>query len=570
MAPRDLAKPRCTPTMAPRDLAKPRCTPTTPRRDPRSPAVALQCLGATRERPNEAYDGPSRTLLAQAPLGASLRVLDLEAGGGQLVADLVARRPVLVGFRLLADGQEQVDGPAEGFRLGVARGAGALVLQAEQVKEEELERLPQFFQIDGRESGLAVFHGIDGAGGVEEVRDHDRRIKIVVHRVVTLPPETDHVDGRVLRGRQFHQVAVSFHQAGQSLLGGAEGVVAEIDGAAVVGLEDEETDRHRRVGLFERRMIAGKELVERNEIAKTFAHLLPVDGDHVVVHPIMHHLRALRGDRLGDLTFVVRENQVHAAPVDIEMLAEVFLAHRRALAMPAGETIAPGRGPAHDVLGLGLFPKGEVDGVALLVLPVERTGRVDHVLDIAPGKHAVTMLLVVFLDVEIDGSLAHVSEAIVQDPLDQPDLLDDMARGARLDAGREDIEGGHRLVVAAGVILRHLHRLQLLEAGFLGDLVLAVVGVVLQMADVGDVADIPDLIAEMFQIAEKEIESDRRTGVPQMGIAINGRPANIHPHVRGMERDERFLLSGKRVVNIQLLFHRTMYLLSKNLKTHSD
>ena len=76
----------------------------------------------------------------ESPFGALFRVLDLESGGGQFVADLVAGRPILVSFCLLADGQEQVDGFAEGLELAVS-GARCLIFHAEDVEEEEMECL---------------------------------------------------------------------------------------------------------------------------------------------------------------------------------------------------------------------------------------------------------------------------------------------------------------------------------------------------------------------------------------------------------------------------------------------
>ena len=70
------------------------------------------------------------------------------------------------------------------------------------------------------------------------------------------------------------------------------------------------------------------------------------------------------------------------------------------------------------MLRLGAFPKGEVDGVMLLVLPVQRTGRIQHILDIATREDAVFMIFIIFLNVEIDGALAFVSVAVIQNLLD--------------------------------------------------------------------------------------------------------------------------------------------------------
>ena len=103
-------------------------------------------------------------------------------------------------------------------------------------------------------------------------------------------------------------------------------------------------------------MVAGEELLESDEVSETLPHLLSVDGDHVVVHPVVHHLIALGGYSLSDLALVMREDQVHATAMDIEMVAKILASHSRALAMPTGITLAPGTGPAHDMLRCSLFP----------------------------------------------------------------------------------------------------------------------------------------------------------------------------------------------------------------------
>ena len=185
----------------------------------------------------------------------------------------------------------------------------------------------------------------------------------------------------------------------------------------------------------------------------------------------------------------------------------------------------------------------------LLVLPVQRAGRVEHIVDVAAGKDAVVMILVIFLHVEVDGTFALVSIAVVQDLLHQFDLFDDMSGCMRFDAGRQDVERFHRMMVTVQVILHHFHRLQLFEAGFLGNLVFAVIRVVFEVADIGYVAYVTYFVSYMSQVTEQEVEGDGRACMPQMRIAVNGRTTNIHTHMRLVQRDELFLFSCKRVVN---------------------
>ena len=108
-----------------------------------------------------------------------------------------------------------------------------------------------------------------------------------------------------------------------------------------MGLKDEETNGHGAVGLLQLRMRTREKFRQGDKIAEALSHLLTVDGNHVVVHPVVHALGSALGHVLRDFALVVREHQVHAAAVDVELGAEVFLAHDRALQMPAGEAFSP-------------------------------------------------------------------------------------------------------------------------------------------------------------------------------------------------------------------------------------
>ena len=242
-------------------------------------------------------------------------------------------------------------------------------------------------------------------------------------------------------------------------------------------------------------MVAVEELAEGDEVVVALAHLLSGDGDHVVVHPVAHRLVALGGHALGDLAFMVGEHEVHAAAVDVERLAEIFAPHSGAFEMPAGEAFAPGRGPVHDMLRGSLLPEGEVHRIVLLLLAVEGAGGVLQLFDVAARELAVMMVAVIFLDVEIDRSAAFVGITRFKNLLHIFDLLYDMARGVRLDRGGKHVERLHVVVVVVEIMLHHFHRFETFETRFLGDLVFARIGVMLEMAHVGDVAHIAHLVA---------------------------------------------------------------------------
>ena len=381
-------------------------------------------------------------------------------------------------------------------------------------------------------------------------------IEVVVHGIVEVLRQSRNIRNLYPR-LSFHLLAVleaaqvlqAVHEASQAFLGGLQGFVAEIDGAAIVGLQDEEADGHGRVGLREQGMVAREELRQGDEVVVGLAHLLAVDGNHVVVHPVVHHLVALACDSLRYLAFVVGEDEVHAAAVDVEVLAQIFASHRRALAVPAGEAVAPRRRPAHDVLGLCRFPKGEIRLILLLAHAGKVAARILHILKVAPREDAPAVDFVVLLDVEIDAAVALVGIAVVENLPDELLLLDDMAGSMGLDAWRQAAKGVHCRVEAVRVVLRYLHRLQLFQPGFLCDFVLALVGIVLQMAHVRDVTHIAHLVADVLEVSEKEIEGDGWPGMSEMRVAINGRAADVHAHAPRVERLEEFLLPAQGVIN---------------------
>ena len=66
------------------------------------------------------------------------------------------------------------------------------------------------------------------------------------------------------------------------------------------------------------------------------------------------------------------------------------------------------------------------------------------------------------------------------------------------------------------------------------------------VVDVGEVAHIGDMVrpVDMAQEPEKHVEDDDGPGVAQMRAVIDGRPADIHPHVIGVDRLEDILRPG--------------------------
>ena len=304
-----------------------------------------------------------------------------------------------------------------------------------------------------------------------------------------------------------------------------------------------------------------EELVESDEVAQRLAHLGAVYGNHIVVHPILHNRLAHCSHALRNLTFVVREHKVHTAAVNIELLAQIFAAHCSTLAVPAGEAVAPRRGPTHNVFGLCALPQSEVGRVAFLALAVELACGIEHLVKVTARQNAVIMRLVVLCNIKIYRALALIGKAVVQNLLHKLNLLYYVPRRVRFNAGRKHVQRLHHLVIVQSVLLHHLHRLQLLQTRLLRYLVLTLVGIVLQVAHIGNVAHIAHLVAQVLQVTEKHIESDCRAGVAQVSGTIHCGAAHIKAHIGRVQRLKKLFLARERVIYHKLIFHNRIYVL---------
>ena len=202
------------------------------------------------------------------------------------------------------------------------------------------------------------------------------------------------------------------------------------------------------------------------------------------------------------------------------------------------------------MLRLSLFPKREIVRSALVGLAVQSPGTLLGVIQSTPGKHTVTMVGIVLGHIEINRAVALVRISCIQNLLHSLDLLDDMAGCPRLDGRRSHIQQTHCLIVPESIGLHHLHRLDLLKPCLLCNLVLPLVGIVLQMAHISDIPHETDLVAQMPEELEKHIVSHSRPGVAQMGVAVNGRAADIHSDMSRMHRNEKFFLARKSICQI--------------------
>ena len=111
----------------------------------------------------------------------------------------------------------------------------------------------------------------------------------------------------------------------------------------------------------------------------------------------------------------------------------------------------------------------------------------------------------------------------------------------RLDRRRQYVQVVHGLVVAVEVVLHDFHGFELFKTGFLGNLVLTFVGIVFKMAHIGYVAHITHLVAEMSEVAVKDVERYCGACVTEMSVTVDSGTAYIHSHSSFMYWHETFL-----------------------------
>jgi hypothetical protein len=259
--------------------------------------------------------------------------------------------------------------------------------------------------------------------------------------------------------------------------------------------------------------------------------------------PLCIQKRAAAGGRgLGYFVLVVREDQVRAAAVDLEVHAQDRLRHGRALDVPARPALAPGRLPERVLALLARLPEREVLRRLLELRRVVALALL-HVLERAVRELAVVRER---SDAEIDVAARLVGVPALHERLDEGDDLVDRLAGLGLGVGAAEPErlgvvdvGGRHL--PGELIARH--------APLAG-------GVVDLVVHVGDVGHEGGLVALVLEEALEQGEHHVGAGVPNVDAPVDGRAAGVDPHPGWVARLERAQLSAQRVVDANLAHRR--------------
>lgn len=112
--------------------------------------------------------------------------------------------------------------------------------------------------------------GDDMAGTFEKLCDDNRSIQVVIHSFVAFSTQLFHVDTfRSCCGRSdLVESFDCFYQTLQPFFRSLQCFVTEVYSAAIVSLQDEETDGHRSVGLCQQLVSTVEEFIQRDEVAE--------------------------------------------------------------------------------------------------------------------------------------------------------------------------------------------------------------------------------------------------------------------------------------------------------------
>ena len=248
----------------------------------------------------------------------------------------------------------------------------------------------------------------------------------------------------------------------------------------------------------------------------------------------------MRALGLGDLVFMVRELEVLSAAVDIEVFAEQFGTHRRALDVPSRTATPPGRIPL-DVLGfafLGSFPEHEIERVVFVLDDADPFARAQLVQRFAGQVSVVRETAHRVAHVAIGGMIGKTLFFQLRD--------DRLHVGDVVGRPRLEIRAQHSERVGVFVHRRNETIRQCLDrlAVFLGaadDFVI----------HIGDVAHVAHLESALPQPAHHHVEDHHHSCVPEMAVVVNRHSANVDAGVTGLEGTKNFFSATERVIDCE-------------------
>ena len=232
---------------------------------------------------------------------------------------------------------------------------------------------------------------------------------------------------------------------------------------------------------------------------------------------------------LSNLVFMMRENQVAAAAMEVKGFSQILHAHGRAFNMPAGTTRTPRALPSRLARFSG-FPQRKIHRIMLAVINVyTRAGH--HILNITAGK--LTIVFKFFYTVE-NVAVNNITIAIVNQALNGFDDIIDMLGYTRINMRTAHIKLIHYFKVGVNVAVADIIPLYALFIGSIDNLVI----------NIGKVLYMGYVIAFVLQEAADNVPGYERTRITNMRMVVRSNTANIDVGFARMNRYEFFFLFG--------------------------
>ena len=232
---------------------------------------------------------------------------------------------------------------------------------------------------------------------------------------------------------------------------------------------------------------------------------------------------------LSNLVFMMRENQIAAAAMEVKGFAQILHAHGRAFNMPARTTGTPRALPCRLARFSG-FPQRKIHRITLAVINVY-TCTSQHIFQITAGK--LTIVFKFFYTVE-NVAINNIAVAIVNQALYGSDDIIDMLGYTRINVCTAYIELIHYFKVGINVAVADIIPLYAFFIGSVDNLVI----------NIGKVLYMGYVIAFMLQEAADNVPGYERTRITNMRMVIRSNTANIDVGFTGMNRYEFFFLFG--------------------------
>ena len=281
--------------------------------------------------------------------------------------------------------------------------------------------------------------------------------------------------------------------------------VAEIQRATIMSGYDEETQGFR-VKVFQN-------INYHEEIAQGFGHFFFINGNKAIVQPVVYEGMATSAAfGLSDFVFVMRENKITAATVEVEAFAQIFHTHGRAFDVPARTAFTPRAGPSR-FTRFSSFPQSEVHGISFAVVYVNASAS-HHIFQITTGKLAV-MLEFFYAVIYVTFNL--VSIVTVDKGLYGLDDVFDMFRHAGINVSAFYVQLVHYFIVRINVTVANVKPLHAFLVGSVDNLIV----------DISEVLHMGYVIAFVFQEATDNVPSYEGTSVANVRMVVGSNAANV-------------------------------------------